>query len=173
MTDILTSARRVRTEGPAMDTITPPWCAFWVRHGEVMPLSPSHEGYERSTGRSLGWSSRMPRPKPWRRTSATLQAGTPPPHAHTAPSPCTAPSRPTLLACQLTAYNRAALHQDPTVMPGLSYCRKSTEAEDRQVISMLAVTELQQVAARLHLHIVEILTEPARPKSRDGRCSMP
>jgi DNA invertase Pin-like site-specific DNA recombinase len=49
------------------------------------------------------------------------------------------------------------------------YCRKSTEAEDRQVLSIASqVTELQQVAARLHLHVTEVFTE-SRSAKEPGR----
>ncbi len=56
-------------------------------------------------------------------------------------------------------------------MPGyFIYCRKSSEAEDRQVLSIESQTrELEQIAAKLNLPIIEILNEsksakdPGRP----------
>jgi DNA invertase Pin-like site-specific DNA recombinase len=51
-------------------------------------------------------------------------------------------------------------------MPGyFIYCRKSSEAEDRQVLSIESQTrELEQIAAKLGLPIVEILTESKSAK---------
>ena len=51
-------------------------------------------------------------------------------------------------------------------MPGyFIYCRKSSEAEDRQVLSIESQTrELEQIAAKLNLPIMEILTESKSAK---------
>ena len=49
------------------------------------------------------------------------------------------------------------------------YCRKSSEAEDRQILSIEShVNELQGLAERLSLPSVEVLTE-ARSSKEPGR----
>jgi DNA invertase Pin-like site-specific DNA recombinase len=55
-------------------------------------------------------------------------------------------------------------------MPGyFIYCRKSSEAEDRQVLSIESQTrELEQIAAKLNLPVAEILTE-SRSAKEPGR----
>jgi len=46
------------------------------------------------------------------------------------------------------------------------YCRKSSEAEDRQVLSIESqITELKKLAERLNLEVVEVLTESQSAKS--------
>jgi DNA invertase Pin-like site-specific DNA recombinase len=51
-------------------------------------------------------------------------------------------------------------------MPGyFIYCRKSSEAEDRQVLSIESqIRELEQIAAKLNLPVAEILTESKSAK---------
>jgi DNA invertase Pin-like site-specific DNA recombinase len=55
-------------------------------------------------------------------------------------------------------------------MPGyFIYCRKSSEAEDRQVLSIESqLRELQELATRLDLHVIDVLTE-ARTAKEPGR----
>ena len=46
------------------------------------------------------------------------------------------------------------------------YCRKSSEAEDRQVLSIESqVSELKKLAQRLNLHVIEILSESQSAKA--------
>ncbi len=53
------------------------------------------------------------------------------------------------------------------IMPGfIIYCRKSTEAEDRQVLSIESqVRELRETAAKLGLPVAEVLTEAMSAKA--------
>ena len=46
------------------------------------------------------------------------------------------------------------------------YCRKSTEAEDRQVLSIASqLSELTRLAEKQGLHVVEVLTESRSAKA--------